>query len=186
MQNPFSSGDNIGERMAELGAKAAKKTAGVVKSTGQSIVQTSSPSDSGTDTLTSQVPSGGELSQLENNQHQNPGMIPAQSQVPFNPQQKNTHAEMQKIQSAQAELKQLAAHMHKDKYYDPLMQKVEDERQKHSTEYRAQEQQQEEQVKHMEEMKEEEKKGPDMALSRAQRSAEMNRGASGWVILFVS
>lgn len=130
------------------------------------------PSPDGGKALTDQFNETAAGTQQQNSQSQDPQMSPTDlAQI----DQKSQEDQQKKLEEAR---KKLQAHQqqHKTTYFDPTFNRP---RQEPTVQEKLEQEKQEEEQKKMVELEEKKKKDEPIALSRAKRTAEMNRGASG-------
>jgi hypothetical protein len=168
--NPFGSFEDAFEQ----GVSQVKQTAQQqVKSTTQSVqtqfgVQPSTDQAGKTDAVAGLSDQFNETGNNQQNQQQDPQQQLATQQMEVQQQQEK----QQKL----AETRQQLMKLHKTTYFDPTF----NTRPKEPTvQERLEKEDQERQAKKMEELHEEQKKAEPVALGRAKRTIEMNRGASG-------
>lgn len=174
-QNPF--GDSF-EDAFEQGVSTSKKAVGnQVKVTAQAVASQivgqkshqAAPTDAGTpqaDTTVASDPMNETNTQQQHTQHssQDPHLNPLQ--IEQLEKQKEAEAE-QKLEAARRKL-------HAEYFKNLTTPKPEPSKQE-----KLEREEQEEQQKKMAKLEEQKKKDEPIALSRAKRTAEMNRGASG-------
>lgn len=174
MGNPFS--DSF-EDALEQGISTTKKAVGnQVKQTTQGVIsqvtgQNSSQSTPQSDTHAAQPPTGEEIlegGQAQQNQQQQTPQDPVMDTAQINQLEKQKEAEAtQKLHAA------------RQKLHSQYFQKLTTPTQQPSKQEELQQEEKKEEQEKMIKLEEQRKKDEPIALSRAKRSTEMNRGASG-------
>lgn len=170
--NPFGSFEDAFEQgISQVKAGVGQQVKATVQNTQTQLTgQTPASSDkqgkpdtlSGTD----------QFNETGNTQQQN------QQQDPQQPaQQQLEAAQQEEKQKKLAETREQLMRLHKQTYFDPTFNSR--PKKEPTVQERLEQEKQQEEQKKMEELKEEKKKEEPVALSRAKRNIEMNRGASG-------